>query len=254
MKPFTGQTPVFDNINSKAKILENVTIHIHKHGYGLSLGRDRRDQNVCPSFWMGSSATQDLPSLLEQELHPWKRNFRYHMIKNNPVNIISEYHCDNFCCYFNTFYSLTENGKPWVQKSIKSKHSWKCKVKSAKTHRFILFWNSQRNLVMARLLDIPSEASDFQFAYIITMLLNTSLHSKCKFNPIWNGSQGRPFQQQRTQAGTVVLQFAVFRSDRRHLNGLHLNAAAAAPTSAVPRWHAGYIRSFLLLWCKEYPT
>lgn len=43
MKPFTGQNPVFDNINSKAKILENVTIHIHKHGYGLSLGRDGRD-------------------------------------------------------------------------------------------------------------------------------------------------------------------------------------------------------------------
>lgn len=82
------------------------------------------------------------------------------MIKNNHVNIIPEYHHDNFSCHFNTFYSLAENSKPWAQKSIKSKQSWKYMVKPAKTHRFILFSNPQRNLVMARLRDIPTEAAD----------------------------------------------------------------------------------------------
>lgn len=131
-----------------------------------------------------------------------------------------------------------------TKKSIKSFSKMRgCKVRAATTHNFSIFTNSQRNLVTARLQDIPTEVA----AYLNITLLNTSL--PWKLNPIWNGSRGGPIQQYRLQAAVAALHFAVFRHQQRHLNGLHLNAVA--PWSAAPRWHAGYIHSFLLLCCRN---
>lgn len=105
------------------------------------------------------------------------------------------------------------------------------------THKGIWWWLDCGIFPRRQLIRCTHNHDTTQY----TSACKVQIESRLKWKP------GRTISAGKDAGGTVLLQFAVFRRDQRHLNGLRLNAAAAAPTSAVPRWHAGYSPSFLLL-------